>query len=120
MSRLSNPPVLGAALVLLLAGAGALGWVWLRDGRVTPIGIACALLPFALLLWSVSGGAGDRSQIGIAAWAATMFGARVPAAYALQSGPDHWFAQWRLMSGFGVGSVGVLIPFLSWLEDGLT
>src|SRR3546814_10029074 len=95
MSRLSNPPVLGAALVLLLAGAGALGWVWLRDGRVTPIGIACALLPFALLLWSVSGGAGDRSQIGIAAWAATMFGALVPAVYAMQSGPDNWFAQWR-------------------------
>src|SRR3546814_16222893 len=69
----------------------------------------------SLLLWSVSGGAGDRSQIGIAAWAATMFGALVPAVYAMQSGPDNWFAQWRFMLGFGGAYVAVLIPFLMWL-----
>jgi len=73
------------------------------------------LLPFVLLLWSVSGGAGDRSQTGITAWAATMFGALVPAVYAMQSGPDNWFAQWRFMLGFGGAYVAVLIPFLMWL-----
>src|SRR3546814_9342293 len=46
-----------------------------------------------------------------------MFGALVPAVYAMQSGPDNWFAQWRFMLGFGGAYVAVLIPFLMWLAS---
>ena len=91
MSRLLTLPVIGAALVLLLASGGALGWLWLRDGRFAPAGIIFALLPFALLLWGVLACGGSRLQIGINTWAITMFGALVPAVYVMQSGPDNWF-----------------------------
>jgi hypothetical protein len=115
MSRLSSPPALGAALVLALSGAGALGWVWLRDGRITPAGMVCALLPFALLAWGVTTGDASRSQIAIKAWAFTMFGALIPAIYAMQSGPDNWLAQWRFMAVFGVAYFAILIAFMLWL-----
>lgn len=54
MSRLSSPPVIVAALLLLLAGAGALGWLWLRDGRMTPTAIVILFLPVALLIGGVT------------------------------------------------------------------
>ena len=74
MNRLLSQTAIGAVLVLQLASAGALGALWLRDGRITPTGIAFALLPLGLLLWGVMAGGDDRSQIGIMIWALTMFG----------------------------------------------
>jgi len=115
MNRLLNPPVLAAALVLALSGAGALGWVWLRDGRITPAGIAGALLPFVLLAWGVTVGDDSRSQIAIKAWTFTMFGALIPAIHAMQSGPANWLVQWRFMAMFGAAYFAVLIVFILWL-----
>ena len=115
MNRLLSQTAIGAVLVLQLASAGALGALWLRDGRITPTGIAFALLPLGLLLWGVMAGGDDRSQIGIMIWALTMFGALIPAVYVLQSGPENWFVQWRFMAAFGGGYVMVLIVFMLWL-----
>ena len=115
MSRLSSPPVIVAALLLLLAGAGALGWLWLRDGRMTPTAIVILFLPVALLIAGMTAWGTDRSQIGITAWALTMFGALVPAVYVMQSGPDNWFAQWRFMVAFGVAYFAIMAVFMLWL-----
>lgn len=83
MNRTLNPQMLVAALLFLLAGTASLGWLWLRDGRVTPMGIVWALLPLGLLLVDVPMSGGERSQIGITAWAIAMFGALVPAIYVM-------------------------------------
>lgn len=115
MNRLLNPPVVVAALVLLLAGAGALGWLWLRDGRVTPATIVILFVPVALLIAGTATWGIDRSQIGIAAWALTMFGALVPAIYVMRSGPDNWLAQWHFMAAFGVAYFAIMVVFMLWL-----
>jgi hypothetical protein len=115
MSRLSSPPVIVAALVLLLASAGALGWLWLRDGRVTPAAIVIVLLPVALLIGGVTAWGADRSQISIAAWALTMLGALIPAVYVMQSGPDNWLVQWRFMLAFGIAYFAIMVVFMLWL-----
>lgn len=115
MNRTLNPPMLVAALLFLLAGAASLGWLWLRDGRVAPMGIVWALLPFGLLLADVPMSGGERSQTGITAWAIAMFGALVPAIYVMQSGPANWFEQWRFMAAFGGAYAVILLAFLAWL-----
>ncbi|MBB5708443.1 MULTISPECIES: hypothetical protein [Sphingopyxis] len=115
MNRLLNPPVVAAVLLLLLAGAASLGWLWLRDGRIAPMGIVCALLPFGLLLWAILAGEGGRSQIGITAWALTMFGAFIPAIYVMRSGPENWFVQWRFLLTFGGAYLAIMIVFMLWL-----
>lgn len=115
MNRLLNPPVVVAALVLLLAGAGALGWLWLRDGRVTPAAIVILFVPIALLIAGTAAWGIDRSQIGITAWALTMFGALVPAIYVIRSGPDSWLAQWHFMAAFGVAYFAIMVVFTLWL-----
>jgi hypothetical protein len=115
MSRLPSPPVIAAVLVLLLAGAGALGWVWLRDGRATPAAIVILFLPVALLIGGVTAWGADRSQIGITTWTLTMFGALIPAIYVMRSGPDNWLTQWRFMVAFGVAYFAILVVFMLWL-----
>jgi hypothetical protein len=115
MSRISTPPVIVAALLLLLAGAGALGWLGLRDGRITPVAILVMLLPLGLLLAGMFIGSGDRSQIGIAAWGLTMFGAIIPAYYVLQTGSENWLAQWRFLLAYGVLGLAGLLCFLLWV-----
>lgn len=115
MSRISSAPVMAGALVLLLAGAAALGWLWLRDGRVTPTAIIVMTLPLGLLLAGVFAGGNDRSQLGTMAWGCTMFAAMIPAYYVLQSGPANWFLQWRFMAGYGVLYLAMLLPFLLWV-----
>lgn len=115
MSRIFNPPVVVAALLLLLVGAGALGWLWLRDGKVTFVAFAVALLPLGLLLSAMLAGDGSRSQIGIATWVLTMSGALIPAYYVLGSHHGGWLAQWRFLAVFGVFYLVVLPVFMLWL-----
>lgn len=114
MSRIFNPPVIAAALLLLLAGAGALGWLWLRDGQIASVAIVVMLLPFGLLLAGMFIGGGDRSQIGIAAWGLTMLGAIIPAYHVLGGGPG-WFAQWRFLLAYGAFYLAALSVFLLWV-----
>ena len=114
MNRVLNPPVVAAVLLLLLAGGASLGWLWLRDGRVTPAAIVILFLPVAMLIAGIAAWGTDRSQIGITAWALTMFGALIPAVYALQSGPG-WLVQWRFMAIFGVAYFAILTVFMLWL-----
>lgn len=115
MSRLSSPPVIAATLLLLLAGAGSLGWLWLRDGRVTPGAITILFLPVALLIAGTAAWGTGRSQTGISVWAITMFGALIPANYVMQSGPDKWLAQWRFMVAFGIAYLVIIAFFMLWL-----
>ncbi|PQM27714.1 hypothetical protein CVO77_03880 [Sphingopyxis lindanitolerans] len=117
MNRVLNPPVIVAALLLLLAGAASLGWLWLRDGRAAPTAIIILFLPIALLLAGMLAGGSSRTQIGISAWAITMFAAMIPAYYVLQSGPANWFVQWRFMVGYGLFFVVVLPVFMLWLAS---
>jgi hypothetical protein len=115
MNRILNPPIIVAALLLLVAGAGALGWLWLRDGRVTPNAVIVVMLPLGLLLAGILAWGNDRSQIGITTWAITMFAAIIPAWYVLQYGSGNWFAQWRFLIGYGVFYLAVLPIFTLWL-----
>lgn len=112
MSRILNPPMIGAVLILLLTGAAALGWLWLRDSRITTNAIFVMLVPLGLLATCIFMDGNNRSQIAITAWAITMFGAMIPAYYVLESGPENWFLQWRFMLGYGLFYLVLLLWYI--------
>lgn len=115
MTRLSSPPVLLAALVLAMLGAAALGWLWLRDGKVTQTAVIVMLVPLGLLLAVALASGTERFQSGLAAWATTLFVAILPAWYVVQGGPGGWLVQWRFVLGYAVLDLVLLLLFLLWV-----
>lgn len=62
MNRLSAAPVLVAALLLSIAAAAAMGWIWLRAGRPDHVSMSnvvvllapLALMSIAVLVWGAA------------------------------------------------------------------
>ena len=89
MNRLFAAPVAIGALLLLLAAAAGLGWIWLRAGRpehLDPWNISVLLIPVVLLVAAVLTWGTTRTQIAISVWGVLLLGGFLPLIFALHAG----------------------------------
>lgn len=119
MNRFFNLPVVGAVALLTILGAVALGWLWLRGGRIEPLPLAALLasgvpvvLPLAAALLFQGD---DRAQWAIALWAITLFASMLPGAYLLNGGAGGPGGQWRFLLGYGLLWLLLLVGYALWL-----
>lgn len=120
LNRLFAAPVALGALLLLLAAAAGLGWIWLRTGRpdhpdashVALLLMPIALLGAAVLVWGVG-----RMQTAITVWVVVMFAGCLPLLVALRVGAAGapGVGQWPFGLAYGVSWAALLVGFMLWL-----
>ncbi|MCZ2104348.1 MAG: hypothetical protein OZ923_03880 [Comamonadaceae bacterium] len=119
MNRVFNPPLVGAVVVLVILGAVALGWVWLRAGKpaqLPPVALMATCLPVALpLLAALLLGTGDRAQWAITVWGLALLASVMPGGYLLNGGAGSVGTQWRFLLAYGALWVLLLVAYLLWI-----